>query len=216
MEVIMSVKETDCKRVLGIVGSPRRGGNTEILVDEVLRGAEEAGAPVEKVILSKLDIAPCRACDACRITGECAQKDDMAALKEKMQWSQIWVLGTPVYWWGPTAQFKTFLDRWHGFNHEIFKDQRIILAIPFESTDTRTVRHTVGMFTDVLAYLKAELFATVIAPGVLARGKVSGHPNILEAARCAGREAIEKEKGDCPKNCINLVPGKNPEVSKAE
>jgi putative NADPH-quinone reductase len=192
MEATMSVEEPTRKRVLGIVGSPRRGGNTEILVDEVLAGAEEAGALVEKVILSKLDIAPCRACDACRKTGQCVQKDDMAALLEKMQCSRVWVLGTPVYWWGPTAQFKAFLDRWYGFNYAMFKDQRIILTTPLEDTDTRTARHTVGMLTDALAYLKAELFATVLAPGVLDRGKVREHPDILEAARRAGREAIEK------------------------
>ena len=50
------------------------------------------------------------ACDACRKTGQCAQRDDMQALLEKMERSQAWVLGTPVYWWGPTAQFKAFLD----------------------------------------------------------------------------------------------------------
>ncbi|NIN64209.1 MAG: flavodoxin family protein, partial [Anaerolineae bacterium] len=84
-------------RMLGFVGSPRRGGNTDILVDEVLRGAEEAGALVEKVTLTKLDIAPCRACDTCRKTGQCAQRDDMPALLEKMYHSQAWVLGTPIY-----------------------------------------------------------------------------------------------------------------------
>ena len=185
-------EETTHKRMLGIVGSPRRGGNTETLVDEVLHGAEEAGALVEKVILSKLDIAPCRACDACRKTGECAQRDDMAALLEKMERSQVWVLGTPIYWWGPTAQFKAFLDRWYGTEYVMFKDRRVILTIPLEDTDASTARHTVGMLTDVLAYLKAELFATVLAPGVLDRGKVREHPDVLEAARRAGQEAIEK------------------------
>ena len=100
------------KRALGIVGSPRRGGNTETLVDAVLAGAAEAGAQVEKVILDELDVRPCRACNACRKTGACVQQDDMAGLLEQMQRSDVWVLGTPVYWWGPTAQFKAFLDRW--------------------------------------------------------------------------------------------------------
>ena len=77
------------KRVLGIVGSPRRGGNTEILVDEVLAGAEEAGALAEKVILTRLNIAPCQACDACRDTDECVQQDDMSALLEKMHLEDI-------------------------------------------------------------------------------------------------------------------------------
>jgi multimeric flavodoxin WrbA len=88
-EGIMSAKEANRKRILRIVGSPRRGGNTETLVNEALRGAEEAGALVEKVILSKPDIAPCRACDVCRKTGQCAQRDDMPALLEKMQRSQV-------------------------------------------------------------------------------------------------------------------------------
>jgi putative NADPH-quinone reductase len=116
----------------------------------------------------------------------------MPALLEKMERSQVWVLGTPVYWWGPTAQFKAFLDRWYGSNYAMFKDRRIILTIPLEDTDSRTARHTVGMFTDVLAYLKADLFATVLAPGVLDRGQVREHTEVLAAARSAGRAAIEE------------------------
>jgi NAD(P)H-dependent FMN reductase len=116
----------------------------------------------------------------------------MPALLEKMERSQVWVLGTPVYWWGPTAQFKAFLDRWYGTEYVMFKGRRVILTIPLEDTDASTARHTVGMLTDALAYLKAELFATVLAPGVLDRGKVREHPNVLETARRTGREAIEK------------------------
>ncbi|MDY7078920.1 MAG: flavodoxin family protein [Chloroflexota bacterium] len=180
------------KRVLGIAGSPRRGGNTEILVDEVLRGAEEAGALVEKVILSKLDIAPCRGCDACHKTGVCVQQDDMLPLLEQMGRSSIWVLGTPVYWWGPTAWFKAFLDRWYGARHTVtFEGRRAILVVPFEDSDVRTARHTVGMFEDALDYLKMELVGTVLAPGVLDPGKVREHPDVLMAARRAGWEAVQ-------------------------
>jgi hypothetical protein len=84
---------TEHKRVLGIVGSPCRGGNTDILVDEVLAGAAEAGAQTEKVMLSKLDIRPCRACESCFETGKCVQKDDMPALLEKMDQSRVWGTG---------------------------------------------------------------------------------------------------------------------------
>ena len=76
----MPIEEPTRKRVLGIVGSPRRGGNTEIMVNEVLAGAQAAGALTEKVILSELDITPCRACNGCRKTGACVQRDDMPAL----------------------------------------------------------------------------------------------------------------------------------------
>jgi len=183
--------DTNPKRVLGIVGSPRRGGNTEILVDEVLHGAEEAGAQVEKVILSELDVRPCRGCDACKEAGKCTQQDDMHALLEQMKRSQVWVLGTPIYWWGPTAQFKAFLDRWYGVQgRTMFEGQRTILIIPLEDTDEGTARHTTGMFKDVLDYLRMERFATVVATGVLDRGAVREHPDVLAEACRAGREAI--------------------------
>ena len=188
----MLAKEANHKRVLGIIGSPRRGGNTETLVDEVLRGAEDAGALTEKVILSELDIAPCRACDACGKTGKCVQQDDMPALLEKMQHSQVWVLGTPVYWWGPTAQFKTFLDRWYGAKQVRFEGRRVILAIPLGGVAS-FARHTVGMLTDVLDYLRTELVATVLAPGAYGLGAVYDHADVLAAARRAGRKAIEMQ-----------------------
>ena len=192
-------KEEDHKRVLGIVGSPRRGGTTETLVDEVLRGAEEAGALIEKVILSELDIGPCRACNAGRNTGECVQRDDMPSLLERMERSHVWVLGTPIYFWGPTAQFKTYIDRWHCAGPIVkFEGRRVILTIPLEDKDVSTARHTIGMLTDVLNYLKMELFTTVVAPGVLHSGEVREHPDVLARARRAGREAIECESKYTP------------------
>ena len=62
--------------ILGIIGSPRRGGNTELLVDEVLAGAKETGALSEKIILNEMNINPCQACNDCYKTGHCKQEDD--------------------------------------------------------------------------------------------------------------------------------------------
>lgn len=181
--------------VLGIVGSPRRGGNTDLLVEAVLEGAREAGATTEKVFLAELDITPCNACDACESTGECVYDDDMPGLFRKMERSQVWVLGTPVYWWGPSAQFKAFLDRWYAKvsrpeDKALFEGRRVVLAIPMGDEDPRTARHTVGMMTDALDYVNAVLFGTVLAPGVNDPGEVLRHPEFLEAARRAGREAV--------------------------
>jgi len=192
------VKENNRKRALGIVGSPRRGGNTETLVDEVLHGAKEAGAAVEKVILSELEIAPCLACDACLETGKCVHQDDMTALLGQMRRSEIWVLGTPIYWWGPSAQFKTFLDRWYQTGPQTeatFRGRRVIVVIPLGDSDVDTARHTVGMLQDALAYVEAALFATVLAPGVNDPGQVREHPGVLMAAYRAGWEAAT---GDTP------------------
>ena len=185
--------ETNPTRVLAIIGSPRRQGNTETLVDAVLSGAAEAGAQTEKVSLRDLDVRPCLACDACQRTGACAQKDDMAQLLSKMQESQVWVFGTPVYWWGPTAQFKAFLDRWYGSDRKaVFPGKRVILTIPFEDTYAAAPRHTVGILTEALNYVGAEVAATVLAPGVHRLGEVSQRTDLTEAASHAGREAVQR------------------------
>jgi NAD(P)H-dependent FMN reductase len=173
-------------RALGIVGSPRRGGNTETLVDEVLAGAQAAGALTEKVILNELDISPCQACNNCWRTGACVQRDDMPMLLEQMARSQVWVLGMPVYWWGPTAQFKAFLDRWYGVQRAMFAGRRVVLAIPLGGGEWYA-RHTVGMLTDIIPYLGMEHVATVLAPG-----GVNNRTDVLAAARRAGQKAIGK------------------------
>jgi multimeric flavodoxin WrbA len=179
-------------RVLGIVGSPRRGGNTETLVDEVLAGAEEGGAVTTKVILNELNISPCQACNACGKTGICVQKDDMAHVLEYMRNSHTWVLGTPVYWWGPTAQFKAFLDRWYGIKRDIFKGKRIVLVIP-SGGSTEYARYTVGILTDVMHYLHAEIVATIRAPGTHGLGSVRNDANLMAAARNAGQKVVNQK-----------------------
>jgi multimeric flavodoxin WrbA len=178
-------------QVLGIVGSPRIGGNTEVLVDEVLAGAKEAGASVEKVILNKLDIKPCQACNSCHKTGHCVHEDDMPILLDKMVQSDVWILGTPIYWWGPTAQFKTFLDRWYHPKHQSFKGKRVILVIPLGGGHEKYARHTTGLLTDVLNYLSIDLVETILAPGINGRGEVSNNSALMKKALKAGKEATE-------------------------
>ena len=183
--------ETNHMRVLGIVGSPRRGGNTEILVDEILAGAAEAGADAEKIILNELSIMPCQACDACKDGNECIQDDDMSELLEQMERYRIWVLGTPVYWWGPSAQLKAFIDRWYGANQAIFKGRTIILAISLGSGNKKTAQHVVGMFNDIADYLGMNIAATVLALGAYKLGAVSKHTSVLAKARQAGKQAVK-------------------------
>ncbi|MGY5861426.1 MAG: flavodoxin family protein [Candidatus Thorarchaeota archaeon] len=183
---------TNNMRVLGIVGSPRRGGNTEILVDEILAGAAESGADTEKVILNELNISPCQACDACKDGRECIQEDDMSELLTQMERYPIWILGTPVYWWGPSAQLKAFIDRWYGANQAIFKGRTIIVAIPMGSGNKKTAQHVVGMLNDIAGYLGMDIAATVIAPGAYKPGEVSKLANVLAKARQAGKQAVER------------------------
>jgi hypothetical protein len=101
------------------------------------------------------------------------------------------VLGTPVYWWGPSAQLKVFLDRWFGQGQVVrFKGRPVILTIPLGGSDASFARHIVGMFEGSFAHLEMDLIATIVAPDVWNAGKVRDHPDVLAAARQAGREAV--------------------------
>jgi len=183
------------KHVLAIMGSPRKGGNTDIMVDEILAGAREAGATIEKVMIGDIEVRPCKACAACRTTGECIQKDDMKQMLEKLKNSHVWVIGTPVYWWGPTAQLKAFLDRFYAKAdpegaREYFAGHRAVLAVPMGDPNPQTARHLVGMFQDALAFVKGELFASVLAPGAYEMGDVKKMEDVLKQARQVGRDVV--------------------------
>ncbi|MHA2425260.1 MAG: flavodoxin family protein [Candidatus Thorarchaeota archaeon] len=179
------------KQILGIVGSPRKGSNTETLVDKVLEGAEGVGAIGKKVILSTIDIRPCRACDACLKTGKCVQKDDFSELLEEMQSADVWVLGTPVYWWGPTAQFKAFLDRWYSIDRSVFRGKKAIVVIPLGGGREHYARHLTGMFEDILDYLGIEGFETIVVTSVNKRNEVETKPDTLKFTQETGKRAIE-------------------------
>ena len=98
-------------KVLGIMGSPRRQSNTEILLDKALEGAREAGAEVEKVLVSKLKISPCLEIYACRKDGNCAIKDDMQSLYKKLLEADHVILASPMFFYGVTSQAKAIIDR---------------------------------------------------------------------------------------------------------
>jgi multimeric flavodoxin WrbA len=98
-------------KVLGIVGSPRPGGNTEIMVEEVLAAARQASAETDIFLVAGKAIAGCDGCHGCFQTGGCRIKDDMQLLYPKMEWADGIVFGSPVYFNYVTAQAKAVIDR---------------------------------------------------------------------------------------------------------
>ena len=179
-------------KVLGIIGSPRRQGNTETLVDEVLAGAKEAGADCEKIVLNELHVEPCQACETCIRTGKCKIKDDMNIINEKMNESTVFVLGTPIYYWGPTGQFKAFFDRLLATSKlGYIKGKQVILTIPLGGSEP-IARHTVGMLTDALNYLNANIHSKIISPSTMEIGDVKKKKEVMRNAKEAGREIVLK------------------------
>lgn len=102
-------------KVLGIVCSPRKRGNTEIMVGESLSAAKELGAETELITLADKRISPCDGCEACQTTRECRINDDMREIYSKLLESDGIIFGTPVYFWTVTAQAKALIDRTYVF-----------------------------------------------------------------------------------------------------
>ena len=98
-------------KVLGIAGSPRRGGNTDLLLNEVLRGAASQGAEVKTIILSELNIAPCKHCDGCQKAARCVVDDDMQMVYRELEAADRVVLASPIQFMGVTAHMKAMIDR---------------------------------------------------------------------------------------------------------
>jgi len=98
-------------KVLGIMGSPRIGGNTDLLLDEALRGAASAGAPVEKLVVDKLNIAPCKEFYGCFEDGNCTIRDDMDAIYPKLLEADVVIVASPIFFYGLPGQLKCLIDR---------------------------------------------------------------------------------------------------------
>lgn len=98
-------------KIIGIIGSPRKNSNTEILVKKALKAAEDAGAQTEIINLGTAEIEPCIACDICKSTGECAIYDDMRGIIGKLQEAHGIIMGSPVYFGNVSSHMKMFMDR---------------------------------------------------------------------------------------------------------
>jgi multimeric flavodoxin WrbA len=174
------------KRVLGIVGSPRRNGNTHLLVSKILEGAEKAGLSTECVFLRDLSIKECDGCHVCWQGKECSKKDDMNLLFPKLIENDVFVFGTPVYWYGPTALMKGFIDRFVYFNcpenREKIRGKSAVIVVPYEDMNPETVAPLELFFEKCFVYLEINLIDRLIVPGVTKKREVFNHPKYLKEA----------------------------------
>ncbi len=97
--------------LMALYGSPRVGGNTEIIMDEFLRGAENEGAKMDRLYVREHCIAPCHGCLSCFQTGQCVIADDMQQIYPRLLAADIVVLASPIFFYGVTAGAKALIDR---------------------------------------------------------------------------------------------------------
>jgi len=189
-KVIFTENKTRNK-ILGVIGSPRKKGNTHILVSRILDGAKEEGADTEIIFLNDLDIRECDGCHSCWKGRQCSKKDDMNAIYPKIIESDIIIFGTPVYWYGPTALMKCFIDRFVYFNcpenRSKIKGKAAVLAIPFEEDNIKTADLLIRFFVKSLRYLEMKIIGKILSPGVSARGDILKKEEFLKKGNQLGR-----------------------------
>ena len=180
-------------KIVGFVGSPREGGNTEILVKEVLKGASESGAITEIVNLNKLDIKPCQACMHCKSNnGECATDDDMQGIYDQIKESDAIVLGSPIYMWQMSAQTKLFTDRLYasyGLEEEIHKKDLALVfsqGSPDKNSFSNYINSTKEMFE-----LGFNVKGVISSYANQAPGDVSSKDDVLKNARKIGKDLVK-------------------------
>ena len=185
------MKEGSAMRILGVVGSPRKRGNTHILVSRILDGAREKGAKTEILFLNDFTIRECDGCHVCWKGKKCSKKDDMIKIYPKIMHSDVIIFGTPVYWYGPTALMKCFIDRFVFFNcptnRAKIRGKSAVIAVPFEEEDPRTAQLLIKFFKKSLDYLEMNLIGTIRAPGVGKRGDILSKEDILEKGYRLGK-----------------------------
>lgn len=186
------MKRKTSNTILGVAGSPRKRGNTHTLVSRILEGAVAEGAAAETLFLGDLDIRECDGCHVCWKGRQCSKKDDMNKIYPKIIQSDIIVFGTPVYWYGPTALMKCFMDRFVYFNcpenRAKIRGKSAVIAVPFEEEDPKTADLLVKFFKKSLQYLEMKLIGKILVPGVGSRGDILRKPGSLEEGCELGRK----------------------------
>jgi len=189
-------------RILGIAGSPRREGNSDILLREALAGvAASREAQIKKVVLSELNISPCRHCGGCVKTGKCVIEDDMQWLHTDLRETDYFIIASPIFFMGITAQTKAMIDRCQALwiLKEVLK-----LEVAANSGEERK-----GLFISVGGARLSNLFQPAVVtvkswfntldityngelffPGVDGKGAIVQHPTALADAFAAGQKLV--------------------------
>ncbi|MFX1258624.1 MAG: flavodoxin family protein [Promethearchaeota archaeon] len=183
------------KKILGVVGSPRKNGNTHILISKILECAEGKGAITNIIFLRDLTINECDGCHSCWKGNQCSKNDDMNDIYPKIIESDVIIFGTPVYWYGPTALIKAFIDRFVYFNcpenRKKIRKKTAVLVIPFEEKNLETAKPLVEMFEKSFQYLEMELIEKIIVPGVGEKGEILKKEESLEKAYALGKSLVK-------------------------
>ncbi len=187
---------------MGVGGSPRRHGNTEILLEKALAGAYENGADVEFVRVGDLSIDHCQGCNSCFNGGECRINDDMIGLYKQLDEAEVIILASPVYFSGLSSLMKQMIDRcqclWarkEVLGGSIGGPGRIGALISVGGQNPPTFRNSISVVKSYFNSIDVEYSAELLVPAVDEKGDILNHPKILEKAYDMGACLVSGRNG---------------------
>lgn len=152
--------------ILVIKSSPHKHGSSNLLAEEFIRGAKEAGHQTQVFDAARADLHPCLGCDACGMSGPCVQKDDMAELRRQILTSDMMVFVTPLYYFGMSARLKTVIDRFYSFIGQL-STRRLKTALIAAAWDSNawTMRDLSAHYQTLCRYLNFKDQGMILGTG---------------------------------------------------
>lgn len=191
-------------KVIAFLGSPREGGNTELLLNEALKGVEQAGSQHHVFVLNKMSITPCQNCGGCDETGICIYEDDMIQIYEAIRSCDRIILASPIFFSALSAQTKVMIDRCQAFWCEKYLLKKPIPSGPYSRKGLLLMvggmKKEIGMQGMQCAERSAKaFFRTVSIPehmtlsytGIDAKGEILKHATALRDVYQAGKALVE-------------------------
>ena len=182
------------QKVLVIMGSPRKRGNSTILAEEAAKGARRVGAEVEIVRLRDVAIGPCLACEACRRKGAkgCIQNDGMTLLYPKLRAADAILISSPVYWFTMSAQVKLLMDRLYAFGAEkgyVLEGKGIGIILTYADADpfSSGAVNALRAFQDAFAFIGTPIKGMVFGSASKV-GEIRGNKSLMKDARALGKK----------------------------
>lgn len=193
-------------KVLGIFGSPRRGGNTDLLLEEALKGAEKEGAEVERIYISDLRMTSCTACHGCDETGKCIVQDEMQEIYPKLLEADIILLASPIFFYGISGWAKALVDRSQALwsrkylvkHPSLGKEGKKRKGFFISAGATKGQKVFDGAILTVKYFFdtfNAEYVGELVFRGIDAKGDILKHPDALRQAFETGRRLVQGNDG---------------------
>ena len=179
--------------ILGISGSPRIGGNTDILLEKALEGARSKGAKVEKIILNELKMVPCQECDDTLQDGSCKINDDFQKVSEKVKKADGVILASPIFFGSLSAQTKMMVDRYQcawRYRKQASEKKPGALILVEASTRDDFLANAKSIAKNFFASAQIAYKDELLCKGIDEKGAILKHADKLDAAQSLGEKMI--------------------------